>query len=70
MNLQEQLVFNTRLRIRMNSKVDTTVPDINKQGNVQDMEFDIPRYDNLVWDVSLISDRIDSNTEHGLYGNL
>ena len=54
----------------MNSKVDTTVPDINKQGNVQDMEFDIPRYDNLVWDVSLISDRIDSNTEHGLYGNL
>jgi len=34
------------------------------------MEFGIPGYDNLVWDVSVISDRIGSSTQHGLNGTL
>jgi len=34
------------------------------------MEFGIPGYNDLVWDVSLIGDRLDSSTQHGLNGNL
>ena len=34
------------------------------------MEFGIPGYDDLVWDVSLIGDRIGSSTQHGLNGKL
>jgi len=34
------------------------------------MEFGIPRYDDLVWNVSLISDRIGSSMQHGLNGKL
>ena len=34
------------------------------------MEFGIPGYNNLVWDVSLVSDRIGSSTQHGLNGKL
>ena len=34
------------------------------------MEFGIPGYDDLVWDVSLICDRIGSNMQHGLNGKL
>ena len=30
------------------------------------MEFGIPGYDDLVWDVSLVCDRISSSTQHGL----
>ena len=43
---------------------------VNKQGDVQAMEFGIPGYNDLVWDVSLASNRIGSSTQHGLYGNL
>ena len=32
------------------------------------MDFGIPGYEHLVWDVSLVSDRIGSNLEHGLNG--
>jgi len=34
------------------------------------MEFGIPGYDDLVWDVSLVCDRIGSSTQHGLNGQL
>jgi len=34
------------------------------------MEFGIPGYDVLVWDVSLVSDGIGSSTQHGLNGKL
>ena len=44
--------------------------DSNKQGDVQAMEFGIPGYDDLVWDVSLICDRICSSMQHGLNGKL
>jgi len=33
-------------------------------------EFGIPGYDDLVWDVSLVCDRIGNNTQHGLNGQL
>jgi len=34
------------------------------------MEFGIPGYDDLVWDESLVSDRISSSMQHGLNGKL
>jgi len=34
------------------------------------MEFGIPGYNDLVWDVSLVSDRIGSSMQHGLNGKL
>jgi len=34
------------------------------------MEFGIPGYDDLVWDVSLVRDRIGSSAQHGLNGKL
>ena len=34
------------------------------------MEFGIPGYNDLVWDVSLVSDRIGRSTQHGLNGKL
>ena len=34
------------------------------------MEFGIPGYDDLVWDGSVVSDRIGSSTQHGLSGKL
>ena len=34
------------------------------------MEFGIPGYDDLVWDVSLVCDRIGSSSQHGLNGKL
>jgi len=58
------------LRVRINHKVATTAADSNKQGDVQAMEFGIPGYDDLAWDVSLVSDRIGSSTQHGLDGKL
>jgi len=54
----------------LNLKVATTAADSNKQGDVQAMEFSIPGYNDLVWDVSLVSDRIGSSTQHGLNGKL
>jgi len=48
--------------IRVNRKVDTTAADDNKQGDVQAMVFGIPGFNDLVWDVSLVSDRIGSST--------
>ena len=33
-------------------------------------QFGIPAYDDLVWDVSLVCDRIGSSTQHGLNGKL
>ena len=36
----------------------------------QAMEFGIPGYNDLVWDVSLVSDRIGSSTQHVLNGKL
>ena len=70
MNVSAQLARNSGLRIRINCKVATTAADSNKQGDVQAMEFGIPGYDDLVWDVSLVSDRISSSTQHGLNGKL
>jgi len=58
------------MRVRINCKVATTAADSNKQGDVQAMEFGIPGYDDLVWDVSLVIDRIGSSTQHGLNGKL
>jgi len=54
------------LQLRVNRKVATTAADSNKQGDVQAMEFGIPGYDDLVWDVSFVCDRIGSSTQHGL----
>jgi len=51
MNGLAQLARNSGLRVRINCKVATTAADSNKQGDVQAMEFGIPRYDDLVWDV-------------------
>jgi len=70
MNVSAQLAHNSGLRIRINHKVATTAADSNKQGDVQAMEFGIPGYDDLVWDVSLVSYRIGSSTQHGLNGKL
>jgi len=67
-NVSAQLARNSRLRVCINCKVTTTAADSNKQGDVQAMEFGIPGYDNLVWHVSLIGDRI--GTQHGLNGKL
>jgi len=70
MNMSAQLARNSGLRVRINRKVDTTTTDSNKQGDVQAMEFGIPGYDDLVWDVSLVSDRIGRCTQHGLNDKL
>jgi len=70
MNVSAQLARNSRLRVRINRKVASTAADSNKQGDVQVMEFGFPGYDDLVWDVSLVSDRIGSSTQHGLNGKL
>ena len=51
-------------------KVITTAADSNKQGDVQSMDFGIPGYNDLVWDVSLVCDRIGSSTPHGFNGKL
>ena len=40
--------------------------DNNDQGDVQATEFGIPGYDDLVWNVFLVCDRISSSTQHGL----
>jgi len=70
MNVTAQLARNSGLRVRINRKVATTAADSNKQGDVKAMEFGIPGYNDLVWDVSLVSDRIGSSTQHGLNGKL
>jgi len=63
MNVSAQLARNSGLRVRINRKVATTAADSDKQGDVQAMEFGIPGYDDLVWDVSLVSDRIGSSMQ-------
>ena len=65
MNVSVQLARNSRLRVRINRKVATTAADSKKQGDVQAMEFGIPGYDDLVWDVSLVSDKLGSSMQHG-----
>jgi len=72
MNVSAQMARNIGLRVRVNRKVATTAADDNKQGDVQvqAMEFGIPGYDALVWDVSLVCDRIGSSMQHGLKGDL
>jgi len=70
MNVSAQLARNSRLRVAINRKFATTAADSNKQGDVQAMEFGIPEYDDLVWDVSLVCDRIGSSTQHSLNGKL
>ena len=70
MNVSAQLARISGLRVRINRKVATTAADSNKQNDVQAMEFGIPGYDDLVWDVSLVSDRLGSSTQHGLNGKL
>jgi len=57
-------------RVCINREVATTVVDSNKKGHVQAMVFCIPGYDDLVWDVSLVSDRIRSRTQHDLNGKV
>ena len=59
-----------RISLRVSTKVDTTAADNNKQGDVQAMDFGIPGYEHLVWDVSLVSDRIGSSLQHGINGKL
>jgi len=70
MNVSAQLARKSGLRVRINRKVATTAADSNEQGDVQAMEFGIPGYDDLVWDESLVSDRISSSMQHGLNGKL
>jgi len=70
MNVSAQLARNSTLRVRVNRKYATTADDNNKQDDVQAMEFGIPGYDELVWDVSLVCDRIGSSIQHGLNGKL
>jgi len=70
MNVSEQLIRNSGLRVRVHREVNTTAADDNKQGDVQAMEFGIPGYDDLIWDVSLVYDRICSSMQHGLNGKL
>jgi len=70
MNVSAHLARNSGLILRINRKVDTTAADSDKQGDVQAMEFGIPGYDDLVWEVSLVIDRIGSSTQHGLNGKL
>jgi len=70
MNVSAQLAHYSGLTARVNHKVVTTAADSDKQGDVQAMEFSIPGYNDLVWDVSLVSDRINSSTQHGLNGKL
>ena len=70
MNVSAQLARNSGLTVRVNRKVDTTAADNNKQGDVQAMEFGIPGYDDLVWDGTLVSDRISRSTQYGLNGKL
>jgi len=70
MNVTAQLARNSRLKVRVNRKVDTTAANNNKQRDVQAMDFGIPGYEHLVWDVSLVSDRIGSSLQHGLNGKL
>jgi len=70
MKVSAQLARNSGLRVRINHKVATTAADNNKQGDVQAIKFGIPRYDDLAWDVSLVSDRISSSTQHCLNGKL
>jgi len=70
MNVSALLARNSGLRVRINRKVATTAAGSNEQGDVQVMEFGIPGYDDLVWDVSLASNRIGSSTQHGLNGKL
>ena len=70
MNVSAQLARNSGLRVRISRKVTTTAADSNKQVDVQAMEFGIPGYDDLVWDVSLVNDRIGSSTQHDLNGKL
>jgi len=67
-----QLARNSVLRVRVNCKVATIVADSNKQGDVQTMQFGISEsgYDDLVWDVSPICDRVASSMQHGLHGKL
>jgi len=38
---------------RVDHKVDTIAANSNMQGDVQAMQFGIPEYDDLVWDVCL-----------------
>jgi len=61
MQVSAQQARNSGLRVRVNRKVATTAADNNKQGDVQAMEFGIPGYDDLVWDVSLVCDRISAS---------
>jgi len=70
MNVSAQLARNSGLRVRINRKVATTAADSNKQGEVQAMEFGIPEYNDLVWDVFPVSDRLGSSTQHGFNGKL
>ena len=69
MNVSAQLARKSVLRVRVNRKVATTVADNNKHGDVQAMEFGISGYAVLIWDVSLICDKISSSTQHGINGN-
>jgi len=70
MNVTAQLARNSGLKVCVNHKVNTTAADNNKQGDVQAMDFGIPGYEHLVWDVSLESDRIGSSLQLGLNGKL
>ena len=58
------------MRVRINREVVTTAADSNKQGDVQAIKFGIPGYDDLIWNVSLVCDRIGGSTQHGLNGKL
>lgn len=46
-------------------KVDTTAAASENQGDVQAIHFGVPRYNDLIWDVSLGSNGVFSSMQHG-----
>jgi len=54
------------LCLHTEQKFDATAVHNNKQSAVQAMHFGISGLDDLVWDVSLVCDRIGSSTQHVL----
>ena len=58
------------LYLHTEQKFDATAVHNNKQSAVQAMHFGISGLDDLVWDVSLVCDWIDSSTQHGPNGKL
>jgi len=61
MSVLAQVAHYSGLKVRVNCKIDTTaaVSLSNKQDDVQAMQFGIPGYNDLLWDVSKFCKRYD-----------